>query len=91
MEKKCKGVKEYVIKKHITIEDYKECLFTKKPQFRTMSTIRSRRHNIGTERINKTALSANDDKRIISEDGIHTLAIGHKATHHATHHATLKV
>ncbi len=76
--KKCKGVKEYVIKKHITIEDYKECLFSKTSQFRMMNTIRSRQHNIGTERINKTALSADDDKRVILEDGIHTLAIGHR-------------
>ncbi len=51
VEKKCKGVKDYVIKKHITLEDYKECLFTKKPQFRMMNTIRSRQHDIGTERI----------------------------------------
>ena len=91
VEKKCKGVKKYVIKNQITIEDYKECLFSKTPQLRTMNTIRSRQHNVGSERINKTALSAYDDKRIILEDGIHTLAIGHKATHHATHHATLKV
>ena len=43
-----------------------------------MNTIRSRKHNIGTERINKTALSADDDKRIVSEDGIHTLPYGFK-------------
>ncbi len=40
-------------------------------------TIRSRRHDVGSERINKTALSADDDKRIILEDGIHRLTIGH--------------
>ncbi len=45
-----------------------------------MNRIRSRQHNIGTERINKTALSANDDKRIILKDGIRTLAIGHYRT-----------
>ena len=50
--KKCKGVKLYVIKKHITIEDYKECLFSKTPQFRTMNTIRSKQHDIGSEKIN---------------------------------------
>ena len=77
VEKKCKGVKKYVVRNHITHEDYKECLFTKISQLRTMNTIRSRQHNVGTERINKTALSADDDKRIVLEDGIHTLAIGH--------------
>ena len=78
IEKKCKGVKQYVVKKHITIDDYKKCLFSKQSQFRVMNTIRSRQHNIGTERINKTALSAYDDKRIVLEDGIKTLPYGHK-------------
>ena len=150
--KKCKGVKKVVVKNEITIEDYKNCLFTKEDQERTMNAIRSRKHNIHTESITigdytapglawdaalkiskielelltdpdmylmvengirggistimkryakannpyvndfnpekeniyihtesitKIALSANDDKRIILEDGINTLAIGH--------------
>ena len=76
-EKKCKGVKKGVVKKGVTLEDYKNCLFTKEDQQRTMNAIRSRQHNIHTESITKIALSANDDKRIILEDGINTLAIGH--------------
>ena len=76
-EKKCKGVKKGVVKKEITLEDYKNCLFTKEDQQRTMNAIRSRKHNIHTESITKIALSANDDKRIILEDEINTLAIGH--------------
>ncbi len=80
IEKKCKGVKQYVVKKHITIDDYKKCLFSKQSQLRVMNTIRSRQHNIGTERINKTVLSAYDDKRIVLEDGINTLPYGHKDT-----------
>ena len=77
VEKKCKGVKKYVVEKHVTHEDYKEALFSGTPQYRTMNTIRSRGHNVGSEKINKTALSTDDDKRIILEDGIHTMAIGH--------------
>ena len=77
-EKKCKGVKKYVVRNHITHEDYKECLLSEKSQYRTMNTIRSRKHNVGSERINKTALSADDDKRIVLEDGVRTLAIGHR-------------
>ena len=77
-EKKCKGVKKYVVKNHITHEDYKECLFSGESQLRTMNTIRSHQHDVGSERINKMALSADDDKRIILEDGIHTLAVGYK-------------
>ena len=76
-EKKCKGVKKGVVKKEITLDDYKSCLFTKEDQERTMNAIRSRKHNIHTESITKIALSANDDKRIILEDGINTLALGH--------------
>ena len=79
-EKKCKGVKKCVIKKEITIDDYRECLFSNQSQLRTRSTIRSRQYNIGTEIINKTALSAYNDKRVILEDGINTLPYGHKAT-----------
>jgi len=30
-----------------------------------------------TETVNKVALSANDDKRVVMEDKISTLAIGH--------------
>ena len=76
-KKKCKGIRKYIIKKKITIDDYEECLISGQSQHRSMNTIRSRKHNVGSERINKTALSADDDKRIILEDGINTLAIGH--------------
>ena len=75
--KKCKGVKKVVVKNEITLEDYKKCLLTKEEQERSMNTFRSRKHNIHTESTTKTALSANDDKRIILENGINTLAIGH--------------
>ena len=75
--KKCKGIKKNVVKKSITHENYKECLFTKREQSRTMNVIRSHQHDIFTEEINKVALSVNDDKRVIMEDGIHTLSYGH--------------
>ena len=75
--KKCKGVRRNVVKKTITHDDYKDCLFTKKEQLRKMNVIRSHLHDIYTEEINKVALSADDDKRVIMEDGIHTLAYGH--------------
>ena len=75
--KRCKGVKRNVVAKTITHEDYKNCLMTKEDQFRKMNVIRSRLHNISTEEVNKVPLSANDDKRIILEDGMHNLAYGH--------------
>ena len=76
-EKRCKGVKQSVVKNEITFEDYKTCLDTQKEQMRKMNVIRSHKHEVYTEEVNKVALSANDDKRVILEDGIHTLAIGH--------------
>ena len=72
-----KGVKKSVVKKSITHEDYKKCLTDQKPQLRKMNVIRSYKHNVFTEEVNKVALSANDDKRYILEDGINTLALGH--------------
>ncbi|KAG1651860.1 hypothetical protein GQR58_026696 [Nymphon striatum] len=76
-EKKCKGIKRSVVKKNIDFEDYKRCLFDQKDQNRKMNVIRSYGHNLYTEEVNKIALSANDDKRVILDDGIHTLAYGH--------------
>ena len=75
--KRCKGVKRSVVAKSITHEDYKNCLRTKNEQHRTMNVIRSHLHDIYTEQINKVALSADDDKRIIMEDVVKTLAYGH--------------
>ena len=75
--KKCKGVKKVVVEKTISHDDYKDCLFTKTKQLRSMNVFRSHLHDIYTETVNKIALSADDDKRIILDDGIHTLAYGH--------------
>ncbi|XP_065665727.1 uncharacterized protein LOC136087148 [Hydra vulgaris] len=49
----------------------------KKEHIRKMNIIRSHAHEVYTEEINKVALSAEDDKRVVLEDGIHTLAYGH--------------
>ena len=75
--KKCKGVKKNVVKNKITHEDYKNCLFERQSKLVKMNVIRSRDYNFFTETVNKVALSCEDDKRIILEDGIHTLALGH--------------
>ena len=78
--KKCKGVKKAVVKKGLTIEDYKTCLFEEKPKTISFNTLRSRRHEITTETITKIALDQNDDKRVVCEDRVNTLAIGHHKT-----------
>ena len=75
--KKCKGIEKSVVKKTIAHEDYKKCLFTGKEQLWKMNVIRSYKHEVYTEEVNKIALSPDDDKMHILEDGMHTLALGH--------------
>ena len=74
--KKCKGVKKTVIKNEITFQNVKDCILKHQTQMRQMNVIRSHKHVVYTERVNKVALSHEDDKRVIMEDGVYTLAHG---------------
>ena len=69
--KRCKGIRKNIVK------DFKQCLFGGGEQYRTMNVIRSYRHKLYSEEVNKIALSADDDKRVIMGDEITTLAYGH--------------
>ena len=73
--RKAKGVKKNVIKKTLTFEDYKRCLFSEEKVLREMNIIRSKNHEIYSMNVNKIALSANDDKRIMCPNKIDTLAL----------------
>ena len=73
----CKGIKKNVVKRMITFEDYKNCLFKKSNIYRSQMLFRSYRHDVHTIEVNKLALSTDDDKRIVGEDGISTKARGH--------------
>ena len=64
-----------MIKKSLSFEDYKKCLFTEDELMKKMNIIRSENHNIYSMTVNKVALSANDDKRLICENKINTLAL----------------
>ena len=75
--KKCKGINKTVTKNDIAFEDYKNVLFNQTKEMRKMNVIRSYKHEIYTETVNKTALSGDDDKRIVSSDRIRTMAYGH--------------
>jgi len=77
MNSKCEGVKKYVANKEITLNDYKNCLFSGRQELRPVNVVRRRHHEVFTEQDNKIALSTDDDKRIILPDRIHTLAHGH--------------
>ena len=74
--KKCKGIKKCVVKKTISFDDYKRCLFIGESSHRSQLLFRSRKHEVRTLEVNKLALSREDDKRI-SIDGVASCAIGH--------------
>ena len=58
--------------------EYVDVLFGKKVVRHKMKRIQSRLHIVGTYDINKISLSCFDDKRYVLDDGINTLAYGHK-------------
>ena len=60
-KEECKGVKKSEVKQTINFKNYKDCLFTGNKQMRSMNVIRSHKHEIFTETINKVALSSEDD------------------------------
>ena len=65
------------MKRCITHDDYKNCLFSGKEQSAKMNLIRSYEHNLYSEEVNKISLSANDDKSVLLKDTHDTLAYGH--------------
>ena len=76
--KKAKGVKSCVVKKTIEFEDYEKCLKEDSTVCREQLNIRSRKHQLYTEKCKKIALSARDDKRYLLKDSTDTLPWGHK-------------
>ena len=61
--KRLKGIKKIIVKKRITIRDFKKSLYATRPMSVTFSKIASRKHCVTTNLIRKRALSAFDDKR----------------------------
>ena len=76
VDKKEKGTKKCIIKRFIMFNHYLECLKEKKKILRKQQRFKSDMHDIYTEEVNKVALSFNDDKRLISYDGITTYLYG---------------
>ena len=79
VDKKAKGTKKCVIKKEIMFNYYAECLKEKKKILKKQQRFKSDAHKVHTEEINKVALSFEDDKRLISYDGITTYPYGTSA------------
>ncbi|KAK3753831.1 hypothetical protein RRG08_006222 [Elysia crispata] len=76
--KKAKDVKKYVVKKHIRHNQYREALFEKTTFHHSMNVLRSERHRIYGQHLHKVSLSPFDSKRWIAENGVETLAYGHR-------------
>ena len=70
--KKAKGIETNIVKKDTSFDDYKQCLFSGEEQMRKRNIIKIDKHKIYSMRMNKLALSTNDDKRIVMRDKIRT-------------------
>ena len=70
--KKAKWTKKYVIKRRFMIKNYKDCLFNDKTMLKLQRRFKSDCHNVFTEKINKIALSSNDNKRLKIFDKVTT-------------------
>ena len=55
--KKCKGIKKCVVKKTLTFEDYKTCLFNDSTEYRSQLMFRSAKHEVHTIKVNKATLN----------------------------------
>jgi hypothetical protein len=73
VSKKLKCIKKAVLKKEISFEDYKNCLFNQKDYFHRQKVIRSHKHDIFTEEVKKKSLSWKDDKRYLLPNSTDTL------------------
>ena len=77
-DKKCKGIKKCIVKKTLTFEDYKTCLFSDSTEYRSQLMFRSAKHEVHAIEVNKVALNRDDDKRTPGKMSISTFARGHK-------------
>ncbi|KAF0705208.1 Uncharacterized protein FWK35_00030520, partial [Aphis craccivora] len=76
---KSKGIRGHVVRNHMTFQDHKRCLFGDASLEVTTSnvSIRSFKHKLKTIKSNKLTYNSFNDKRVILEDNVHTLAHGH--------------
>ena len=70
--KKAKGTKKCIIKRRLMFENYKDSLFNDKTILRSQLRFKSDLHNVYTEKVNKIALSSNDNKKLQTFDRVTT-------------------
>ena len=76
-KKTAKGIVKCVTKNKLKHETYKNILESSGKLYSDMKIIRSEKHQIYTMSLNKVSLSAYDDERFITDDGIKSYAYGH--------------
>ena len=75
--KKEKGVKNDVVKKDISHQDYVDCLFEERKIMHTMQIIRSFKHQLYTIKQNKVSRNPYNNKRYLMDDGVRSLPYRH--------------
>ena len=71
-DKKCKGIKKCIVKKTLTFEDYKTCLFNDSTEYRCQLMFKLSKHEVHTIEVNKVTLNRDEDKSISRKDVIST-------------------
>ena len=74
-----KRFKKNLIKGELKFKDYKNCLENNKNFFRSQQRFRTEAYNLPTEKINKSALSSNGDKRLQTLHEIKSYSYGTSA------------
>ena len=69
--------KKCVVKKMLRFSDYRNCLFSNGKVLKSQQRFKSENHSVYTENINKITLSCDDDKRIVTSDGITSYPYGY--------------
>ena len=72
-----KGIVKPIRNKMITFDDYKKCVYEDSKKEVDQTTFEVKDHIIDTTTRTKLALESSDDKRIVLDDKVSTLAIGH--------------
>ena len=78
-KKRTKGTKKCVMKRILRFKHYTYSLFKNKPILMSQQRFKSDHQIVYTEKINKVAISSNDDKRIQTFDGVVTYPYGTNA------------
>jgi len=76
---KAKGIRAHVVENHMTLEDHRKCLIDEDgvEAYKENVSIRSLNHQLTTIKTKKLTYYNYDDKRVVLEDKINTLAHGH--------------